>query len=99
MVSERNRPVDVNKRSKLFLLNTYNIFMKTLEATTQLGGFNQRLTTRQSKNLFPYSGTYWHKDDVIDTFFSSVTSYDGTTAIGLIVGTKTLLDQSIWDRI
>ena len=65
--------------------------MKTLEATTQLGGFNQRLPMRKSNNRFPCIGPHRHEDDAIDTFFSSVKSHEGTTAVELIVGTKTLI--------
>ena len=65
--------------------------MNTLEASTQLGGFNQRLTTRQSKKCFPYSGSHQHEVDTIWTFFSSVKVHDGTTAVELIVVTNTLL--------
>ena len=65
--------------------------MNTQEAKTQLGGFNQRLLMRQSNNHFPYSGTHQHKDESIDTFFSSVESHDVTINVELVVGTKTLL--------
>ena len=65
--------------------------MKTLEDMTQLGGFNQRLLMRQSNKHFPYSGPHLNKDDAIDTFFSSVKSHNGTTAVEIVVGTKTLL--------
>ena len=65
--------------------------MKTIEAISQPGGFNQRLPIRQSDKCFPYSGHHQHKDDAIDTFLSSVRSHDGTTAVEFIVGAKTLL--------
>ena len=65
--------------------------MKTLDSTTQLGGFDQRLPMRQYNKCFSYNGFHQHEDDAIDTFFSSVKSHDGTTAVELIVGTKTLL--------
>ena len=39
-------PMYVNKIRKFFLFNPENIFMKTLEATTQLSGFNQCLPIR-----------------------------------------------------
>ena len=45
-VSGHNRPVYVNKLSRLFLFKPADIVMKILEATNQLGGFNQRLPTR-----------------------------------------------------
>ena len=48
-LSGRNCSLDVNKLRKLFLFNPGNIVMKTLEANTQLGGFNQCLPMRQSK--------------------------------------------------
>ena len=86
-----NFPVDGKKLCKLFLFKADNIVMKNLEATTQLGGFNQRLPTSEYKNRLPYSGPHWHKDDAIDTFSSSVKSHDGTTTIYLIFGTNTLL--------
>ena len=65
--------------------------MKTLEATNQLGGLNQRLPIRQSNKCFPYSRHQQHDDDAIDSFFSSVQYRDGTTAVELIVGTKKIL--------
>ena len=65
--------------------------MKTLEATTQIGGFNQRLPMRKSNNRFPCIGPHRHEDDAIDTFFSSVKSHDETTAVKLVVGIKTLI--------
>ena len=42
-LSGRNYLVNVNKIMRLFLFNIDNVVMKTLEATTKLGGFNQRL--------------------------------------------------------
>ena len=51
-VSRRNLPVDVKKLRKFFLFKTDNIVMKTLEATTQLGGFDQRLPMRQYNKRF-----------------------------------------------
>ena len=48
VLSGRNRPVYVKKLRNLFLFKPDNIFMKTLEATTQLGSFNQRLPMQQS---------------------------------------------------
>ena len=65
--------------------------MKNLVATTQLGGFNQRILMRQSNKSLPYSGPYQHEDDAIVTFFSSVKSNAGTTDIELIFGKNTLL--------
>ena len=52
-LSGRNRPVDVKKLRKFSLFKPDNIVMKTLEATTQLGGFNKRLLMRKSNNRFP----------------------------------------------
>ena len=65
--------------------------MNTLEDTTQLGGFIQRLPIRQSNKCFPYSGHHQHEDDPIGTFFSSVKYHNVITAFELIVVTKTLL--------
>ena len=65
--------------------------MKNLEATNQLGGFNQSIPMRQYNMRFPHSMTHWKEDFAIITFLSSVQSHDGTTTIELIVGTKTLL--------
>ena len=65
--------------------------MKTLEANTQLGGFNKFPQMRQSNKSFPYSGTHWHEDDTINNFLSSVQAHYGTTVVEIIVGTKTLL--------
>ena len=48
VLSGRNSPVDVKKLWNFFLFKPDNIFMKTLEATTHLGGFNQRLPMQQS---------------------------------------------------
>ena len=90
-LSIRNRHICVKKLCKLFLFKPDNILMKTLEATTQLIGFNKRLPMRQSNKRFPYSRPHQHEDDVIDTFFSLVKSHVGTTAVEIIVGTKTLL--------
>ena len=87
----RNLPVDVNKRIMFFLFKTDNVVMKTLEATTQLGGFNQSIQMRQFNMHFHYSGPHWHKDVAIINLLSSVQSHDGTTIVELIVGTKKLL--------
>ena len=65
--------------------------MKTLEDTTQLGGFNKRIPMIQYNKRLPYSGTHWHKADNIDTLFSSVKYHGGTTDVELVVGTKRLL--------
>ena len=61
--------MDVKKLRKFFLFKTKNIFMKNLEATTQLGGFNQQLPMRQYTESFPYSGTHYNKYDAIKNFF------------------------------
>ena len=90
-LSGRNRPVDVNKRKRIFLFNPDNLLMKTLGATTQLGGFNQRLLMRQSNKCFPYRSLRQHKYDAIGIFSYSVQAQDGTTAIELIVFPNTLL--------
>ena len=73
----------------LFKLDT--IVMKILEATTQLVGFTQSLPMRKYNNIFSYRGPHWNKDGAIDTFLYSVKSHNGTTAVELIFGTKTLL--------
>ena len=86
-----NRPVDVKKLRKFYLSNPENIVIKTLESTTQLGSFNQRLPARQYNKRLHYIGPHQHEDDTIATLFSSVKTNDGTTAVKLIVGTKTLL--------
>ena len=86
-----NSLVDVKKLSKSFLFKPDNIFMKTLEATTKLGGFNQCLPIRNSNKQFLYSGNHLREDDDINTFFSLVPSHDVTTAVELIFGTKTLV--------
>ena len=64
--------------------------MNTLEATTQLDGFNQRLLMRKSNKRLPSSRPHQHKDDAIDTFFSSVKDHDGNTNFELTVCTKTI---------
>ena len=64
--------------------------MKTLEATTQLGGFNQHLLMRHYNKHFPYSGPQWHKDGAINTIFYSVQTRDVINTIEIIVGTNTL---------
>ena len=46
---------------------------------------------KHSNKISPYNGPHQHKDDAVNTFFSSVQAYYGTTDVGLIVGTKTLL--------
>ena len=65
--------------------------MKTLEAATQLGCFNQHLPMTLYDNQFPYSEPHWHKDDDIDALLYSVRAHGGTTTVELIVVTKTLL--------
>ena len=67
-LSGRNCLVDVNKLRSFFLFNTYNAVMKTLEATTQLGGFNQRLPKRQYNKCFPYRGPHQHGEDSVNKF-------------------------------
>ena len=71
--------------------------IKTLEATTQLGGFNQHLPMRQYNKRFPYSEPQQNEDDAIDTFFYSVKAHDDTIAVELIVGTKELL-MNVYDK-
>ena len=46
-LSGRNSPVDIKKYCNLFLFDPDNIVIKTLEVTTQLGSFNQRLLMQQ----------------------------------------------------
>ena len=65
----RNGPMNVKKIQKSFLSKPDIIFIKTLEAITRLGGFNQRLLMRQYNKKFPHSGPHRHKDDAIDTLF------------------------------
>ena len=57
-LSGRNLSVDFKNLRKFSLFKTDTIVMKNLEATTQLGGFNQSLPTRQSNKRFPYSGPH-----------------------------------------
>ena len=45
----------------------------------------------KSNKIYPYSESHQRKDDAIDTLFYSVKYHDGTAAIELIVGTKTIL--------
>ena len=90
-ISVCNRPVDVKKLRKFFIFNPDDIFMKTLEAATQPGGFNQRFSMWHSKKRFLYSRYHQHKDYSIDIFFSSVPDHDVTTAVELTFGTKILL--------
>ena len=52
-LSGQNRPVDFKKPRSFLLFKPDNILMKTLEATTQLGGLNQHLKMRHSKKWFP----------------------------------------------
>ena len=87
----RNHPGDMKKLSRFFLFKPDSNAMKIIEATTKIGGFNQHLPMRQSNQWYPYSGLKWHKDDTINTLYSSVWDQNGTTAIGFIVGTNTLL--------
>ena len=78
---------------KFFHFKPDNIFMNTLEDTTQLGSFNQHLPMRQSNNSFSYSGPHRHEDDSIGIFFSSVPAHNGTTDVDLIVVTETFLND------
>ena len=64
--------------------------MKTLEATTKIGGLNQHLLMQQSRKRFPYIKPHRHKDDDIDTFLSLAPVHDGTIVMKLIFGSKTL---------
>ena len=61
--------MNVKKLGKLFFFKPDNIVMNTLEVTTQICGFNQRLPMWNFNKQFPYSGTHRHKDDDIDIFF------------------------------
>ena len=90
-LSVHNFPVDVMKLQKFSLFKLDNIVMKTLEATTQLFGFNQCLPMRQSNQRLTYRGPHQHKYDVIDTLFYSVVIHNDTTSVELIVGTKILI--------
>ena len=83
--------MDKNELRKLFLFKPDNIFMKTLEDTTQLGGFNKHLPMRNSNKKLPISGTHRNEDDAIDTFLSLAPAHDGTTTAELIFRTKTLI--------
>ena len=53
-----NLPEDMKKLKRFLIFKHGNILMKTLEATTQLGGFNQLLPTRKSSKRFSYSGPH-----------------------------------------
>ena len=86
----RNQPVDVKKLCKLLLFKTDNIVINTIEATTQISGFNQCPPTSQYNKRFPCRGPHWHKDGDIYNLFYSVKSHDGTISVELIFGTKTL---------
>ena len=55
--------------------------MKTLEAITKLGGFNQRLPVLHSNKRFPYIGLLRNEYDAIDTLFLSLPPHDGTTSV------------------
>ena len=57
--------------------------MKTLEAITKLGGFNQRLPVLHSNKRFPYIGLLRNEYDAIDTLFLSLPPHDGTTSVEL----------------
>ena len=89
-LSGRNFPMDINKIRSFFLSKPYNVVIKTLEDTTELGGFNQRLPTRKSNKSFPYRGPYQHKDDTTNTLFSSVRAHNGTTAVELLLAPRHL---------
>ena len=78
-VSGHNRPVYVNKLRRLFLFKPADIVMKTLEATNQLGGFNQRLPTRHPNKKFLYIGPHQHEDDIINTSLSYIRAQYGIT--------------------
>ena len=67
-LSGQNHPVDVKMLHTFFLFKPDNIVMKTLEATRQIGEFNQCRPMRQSNKRFPYRGPHQHKYDAIDTF-------------------------------
>ena len=75
-----------------FLFKPDNVVMNTIEATSQLGGFNQHLPTRQPNKRFPYSGPHRHEDDTIGNFLSSVRAQNVTTTIELIVANTLLTD-------
>ena len=55
---------------------------------------------RKSNKRFPYRDPHQHEEDTIDTFLSSVKTHNGTTAVELIVRTKTLLTYvyAIWSK-
>ena len=72
VLSVRNCPADVNKLRRFFLFNPDVVMMKTIEATTQLGGSNQHLQMIQSNEIFHYSGPRQHEDDAVNNLFSSV---------------------------
>ena len=82
------------------LFKTDSIVMKTLEATAQLGGFNQLPPMRKPNKHLPYNRHHQHENDAIKKFFSSVKSHDGTTDVELMVGIKTLLTDvyAIWSK-
>ena len=86
-----NQPVYVKKLHKFSLFKPDNIVMKTLEATIQIGGFNQCRPMRQYNKRFPYRGPHQHEDDAIDAFLYSLKYHDVTTYVELIVGTNKLL--------
>ena len=90
-ISRRNFPVDVKKLRRFFLFKPDNVVMKTLDATTQFGGFNLRILMIQSNKRFPYNRPLRHKDDAIDNLFSYVQAHDSTATVETIVITKTLL--------
>ena len=87
----RTCPVDVNKLRRFFLFKPDNILVKTLEATTQLDVLNQIIPTRHYNKQLPYIGSHHHKDDAISSFLYSICAHDGTAAVELIIGTKTIL--------
>ena len=59
-LSGRNIPVGVKKFRKFLLFDPDIIVMKALEATTQIGGFNQHLPIQQSRERFLYSDPHRH---------------------------------------
>ena len=89
--------MEIKKPRRLFLFKPDNIVIKTLEDTTKIDGFNKHLQMRQYNNWFTYSGPHRHEDDNINTFVYYVCAQDGTTAIELIFGTKTLLTD-VYDK-
>ena len=65
--------------------------MKTLEATTQLGGFNQHIPMQQYNKRLRYSGPHWNEDYDIYTLFSLVIAHDENKPVEIIICTKKLI--------